>query len=120
MIIPMTRLKVADNCGARMVMCIGMIGQKKVARVGRIITVTVKESSEGAKVRKGTVQHAVVVRQRSPLRRKDGREVIFGDNACVLLTKDLKEPLGTRVFGPVAEELRKDWLKICSLAPRII
>ena len=117
----MTRLAVADNTGARIAMCIGIHGHPQgIARAGRLLTVTIKQAKPNAKVRPGTLHKALLIRCRKETPRGDGRWVRFGENACVLLTPDLK-PMGSRVHGPVAAELRKgNWLKILSLSNRVI
>ncbi len=117
-----TRLKVADNTGARQVMCIGVLGGsgKKYARVGDIIVVSVKRAIPGGMVKKGEVVRAVVVRTAHPYRRPDGSSIRFDENAAVILT-DKDNPKGTRIFGPVARELReKNFTKIISLAPEVL
>jgi large subunit ribosomal protein L14 len=117
-----TRLKVADNSGARLAECIRVLGgsSRRYARVGDIIVVTVKQVTPGAPIQKGQLSRAVVVRQRQPLRRSDGSIIRFDENACVLIG-DQQSPRGTRVFGPVARELReKDFMRIVSLAPEVI
>jgi large subunit ribosomal protein L14 len=117
-----TRLKVADNSGARLAECIRVLGgsSRRYARVGDIIVVTVKQVTPGAPIEKGQLSRAVVVRQRQPLRRPDGSIIRFDENACVLIG-DQQSPRGTRVFGPVARELReKDFMRIVSLAPEVI
>ena len=117
-----TRLKVADNTGARSVLCIGILGgtHRKYGRVGDIITVTVKRAIPNASVKKGEVARAVIVRCAQPYRRADGSYIRFDDNAAVILTDKL-EPRGTRIFGPVARELRdKKFTKILSLAPEVL
>jgi large subunit ribosomal protein L14 len=117
-----TRLKVADNSGARVAECIRVLGgsSRRYARVGDIIVVTVKQVTPGAPIQKGQLSRAVVVRQRQPLRRSDGSIIRFDENACVLIG-DQQSPRGTRVFGPVARELReKDFMRIVSLAPEVI
>lgn len=117
-----TRLVVADNSGAREVMCIGILGysNKKYATVGDKIVVSVKKAIPRASVEEGDVVRAVVVRVRKEIRRKDGSYVRFDDNAVVLLNQ-YDEPMGTRVFGPVARELReKGFTRIVSLAPEVI
>ena len=121
MIQEQTRLKVADNSGARSVMCIRVLGTKsKVARVGDVIRVSVKEAQPNGMVKKGAVSPAVVVRTTKEVRRKDGSYIRFDDNACVLLDA-AGEMKGTRVFGPVARELRdKKFMKIVSLAPEVL
>ena len=117
-----TRLRVADNSGAKEVMCIKVLGgsKRRYASVGDIIIVSVKEASPNSKVKKGDVAKAVVVRTRSKLRRMDGSYLSFDDNSAVLINAAL-EPIGTRIFGPVARELRaKQFVKIVSLAPEVI
>lgn len=118
----MTRLKVADNTGAREVMCIGILGEsaKKFATVGDKIVVSVKKTIPGSSMEKGKVVRAVIVRTRKEVRRKDGSYVRFDDNAVVLLNQ-ADEPIGTRVFGPVARELRdKGFTRVVSLAPEVV
>lgn len=122
MIQPYTRLKAADNTGARQMMCIGVPGgsRKKYARVGDIIVATVKRATPAGAVKKGDVVRAVVVRCARPYRRPDGSYIRFDDNAAVILT-DKNNPRGTRIFGPVARELRdKNFTKIISLAPEVL
>ncbi len=117
-----TRLKVADNTGARQVMCIGMLGGtgKRYARVGDIITASVKRAIPGGMVKKGEVVKAVVIRTAQQYRRPDGSHIRFDENAAVILT-DKNNPKGTRIFGPVARELReKNFTKIISLAPEVL
>ncbi len=116
-----TRLDVADNTGARMATMIGVIGKKTLcARVGDIITANVKEASTGGTVKKGEVVRAVIVRTRQVIIRENGFCVRFDRNAIVIIDKD-KNPRGTRIFGPVARELReKNFMKIVSLAPEVI
>lgn len=117
-----TRLIVADNSGARTIMCIGVPGGsgKRYARVGDIIVGTVKTAAPNAAVKKGEVVRAVVVRTRQIYRRPDGSYIRFDDNAAVLLT-DQQLPRGTRIFGPVARELRdKNFMRIISLAPEVL
>ena len=117
-----TRLKVADNTGAKEVLCIKVLGgsRKRYARTGDQIVITVKKAIPGSNVKKGEIHKAVVVRTRKELKRKDGSYIRFDDNAAVLIN-DNKEPKGTRVFGPVARELReKQFMKILSLAPEVI
>ena len=116
-----SRLRVADNSGAKEVLCIRVLGgtKRRYASIGDKIVVTVKEASPGG-IKKGTVSRAVVVRTKKEIRRKDGSYIRFDDNAAVLLTAD-DEPRGTRIFGPVARELRdKDYMKIISLAPEVL
>jgi large subunit ribosomal protein L14 len=117
-----TILQVADNSGAKSVLCIRVLGGtgKKYARVGDIITVTVKIAVPGGVVKKGQVAKAVVVRTSKETRRPDGSYIRFDENAAVIIN-DAKEPVGTRIFGPVARELRdKKFMKIISLAPEVI
>jgi large subunit ribosomal protein L14 len=117
-----TILDVADNSGARRISCILPLGNQVglIARLGDIITANVKEASPDGSVKKGDVVKAVVVRTRKEYRRKDGTYIRFDDNAAVLIN-DQKEPIGTRVFGPVSRELReKEFLKIVSLAPEVL
>lgn len=118
-----TMLKVADNTGAKMVQCIRVLGgyQKRYASLGDIITIVVKVATPHSMVKKGEVHHAVVVRVRKEVRRKDGVYVRFDENACVLVDKASKEPKGTRIFGPIARELREHgYMKIISLAPEVL
>jgi len=117
-----TRLKVADNTGARELLCIGILGSSKrrYASVGDIIVGTVKQAAPSSSVRKGEVVRAVVVRTAKEYGRKDGSYIRFDDNAAVILTDD-QNPRGTRIFGPVARELRdKGFLRIVSLAPEVL
>ena len=117
-----TRLTVADNSGAKEVLCIKVLGgsRKKYAKLGDLIVVTVKKAIPGGIVKKGEVTKAVIVRTKKELRRKDGSYIRFDDNAAVLINNQ-KEPQGTRVFGPVARELReRKFMKILSLAPEVI
>ena len=116
-----TRLKVADNTGAKEVLCIKVLGgsKKKYAKLGDVIVITVKKTIPGG-IKKGEVSKAVVVRVRKEYRRKDGSYIRFDENAAVLINNQL-EPIGTRVFGPVARELRdKNFTKILSLAPEVL
>jgi large subunit ribosomal protein L14 len=115
-------LKVADNSGARVVECIRVIGgsNRRYARVGDTIMVAVKQVTPGGPILKGSMSRAVVVRQRQPLRRPDGSVIRFDENACVLIG-DQQNPRGTRVFGPIARELReREFMRIVSLAPEVI
>jgi large subunit ribosomal protein L14 len=115
-------LNVADNSGARQVMCIKVLGgsKRRYARVGDIIKVTVKEAIPRGKVKKGQVMNAVVVRTRKGVRRQDGSIIRFDDNAAVLLNAQ-NAPIGTRIFGPVTRELRSEqFMRIISLAPEVI
>ena len=115
-----TELQVADNTGAKKVRMIRRLGQnKKTASVGDIIVCHVKESSTEAAVKKGTVVRALVVRTRAPLRRRDGSYLRFDENAVVIVNDD-GTPKGTRIFGPVARELRQKYMKIISLAPEVL
>lgn len=116
-------LTVADNSGAKVVSCIMVHGgyQKRYAHIGDIITVTIKEAQPHTQMKKGTVAHAVVVRTRKELRRKDGSYVRFDDNACVMIDQKSKEPKGTRIFGPIPREIKsKGFNKIASLAPEVL
>lgn len=118
-----SRLKVADNSGAKKVLCIRVLGgyKKRYARVGEIITVAVKESTPHTAIKKGDVVHAVIVRTKKEIRRKDGSYLRFDDNACVIIDKNKKEPKCTRIFGPVAREVRRaGFFKIASLAPEVL
>ena len=116
-----SRLNVADNSGAKQVLCIRVLGgsKRRYASIGDTIVVSVKESSPGG-VKKGTVSKAVIVRTKKEIRRKDGSYIRFDDNAVVLLNA-AEEPRGTRIFGPVARELRdRDYMRIVSLAPEVL
>jgi len=122
MIQPYTRLKAADNTGAKQLMCIGVLGgtRRRYARVGDIIVASVKRATPGAMVKKGDVVRAVIIRCSQPYRRHDGSYIRFDENAAVILT-DRDNPRGTRIFGPVARELReKNFTKIISLAPEVL
>lgn len=117
-----SRLTVADNSGAKEVLCMHVLGgtKRRYASVGDMIVVTVKAAMPSSQVKKGTVSRAVVVRTKKEVRRKDGSYIRFEDNAAVLLNAQ-NEPRGTRIFGPVARELReKQFMKIVSLAPEVI
>ena len=117
-----SRLKAADNTGAKEIMCINVLGGtgKKYARVGDIIVASVKKATPGGVVRKGEVVRAVIIRCAQPYRRPDGSYIRFDENAAVILT-DKNNPKGTRIFGPVARELRdKNFTKIISLAPEVL
>jgi large subunit ribosomal protein L14 len=117
-----TRLTVADNSGAREVYCIKVLGgsKRRYASVGDIIVVSVKEAIPNAKVKKGDVAKAVIVRTKKELKRPDGSMIRFDDNSAVIIN-NAKEPVGTRIFGPVARELRaKKFMKIISLAPEVL
>jgi len=116
-------LKVADNSGAKKLQCIRVLGgyKKRYARIGDIITCAVKEAAPRAAVKKSDVVHAVIVRQRKEMRRKDGTYIRFDENAAVVIDKKTKEPRATRIFGPVGRELRnKGFQKIVSLAPEVL
>jgi len=118
-----TRLNVADNTGAKEILTIRVIGRsaKKTAEIGDIIVATVKQATPRGTAKKGDIIRAVVVRQRFPLQRRDGSMIQFDDNAAVLIDKESLNPIGTRVFGPVARELReKGFMKIISLAPEVL
>ena len=122
MIQQQTYLKVADNTGAKEVMCIRVLGGtgRRYANIGDVIVCSVKKAAPGGQVKKGEVVKAVVVRTVKGLRRADGSTIKFDDNAAVIIKED-KNPRGTRIFGPVARELReKDYLKILSLAPEVL
>jgi large subunit ribosomal protein L14 len=117
-----TYLDSADNTGAKRLYCIKVLGgtRRKYARLGDVVVVSVKEAIPSSKVDKGTVHRAVIVRTRKEQRRVDGSYVRFDNNAAVLINKD-NEPVGTRVFGPIARELRtKGFMKIISLAPEVV
>jgi large subunit ribosomal protein L14 len=117
-----TRLDVADNSGAKEVMCISVLGgsKRRYAGVGDIIKVSIKEAVPKGKVKKGDVHTAVVVRTAKEVRRADGSSIRFDTNAAVLINKE-NEPIGTRIFGPVPRELRaKNFMKIISLAPEVL
>ena len=122
MIQPQTRLKVADNSGAKQIMCINVLGgtRRRYARVGDIIVASVKVAIPHAAVKKKDVVRAVIVRTIKPYKRPDGSYIRFDENAAVILN-DKNEPRGSRIFGPVARELRdKDFMKIVSLAPEVL
>ena len=122
MIQPYTRLKAADNTGAKQIMCISVLGgtKKRYARVGDIIVASVKRATPMAVVKEGDVVRAVIIRTAQPYRRPDGSRIRFDENAAVILT-DKNNPKGTRIFGPVARELReKNFTKIISLAPEVL
>ena len=117
-----TRLKVGDNTGAKELLCIKVLGgsRRKYATVGDVIICSVKEASPGGVVKKGDVVKAVIVRTSKGIRRSDGSHIRFDDNAAVIIDNQ-KQPRGTRIFGPVARELRdKDYMKIISLAPEVL
>ena len=122
MIHPQPRLKVADNSGAKEIMCIRVLGGsfRRDGSIGDVIVASVKSATPGGAVKKGDVVKAVVVRMRKQKRRPDGSYIRFDDNAAVIIN-DQKMPRGTRIFGPVARELReKDFMKIVSLAPEVL
>ncbi len=122
MIMPQTRLKVADNTGAKVLMCIRVLGGsfRKYGNIGDIIVGTVKSAIPGGSVKKGDVVKAVIVRTNRGVRRSDGSSIKFDDNAVVIIDKD-KQPKGTRVFGPIARELRdRGYMKIISLANEVL
>ncbi|MGE3769548.1 MAG: 50S ribosomal protein L14 [Bdellovibrionales bacterium] len=117
-----SRLEVADNSGAREVMCVKVLGgsKRKFAGIGDVIVVSVKDAIPRGRVKKGQVLKAVIVRTKKDIRRADGTTIRFDGNACVLINKD-KEPIGTRIFGPVTRELRGDgFMKIISLASEVL
>lgn len=122
MIQTQTILEVADNSGARRVQCIKVLGgsHRRYARIGDVIKVSIKEAIPRGKVKKGDVMNAVVVRTRQGIRRQDGSLIRFDENAAVLLNNQ-RQPIGTRIFGPVTRELRGDqFMKIISLAPEVL
>ena len=122
MIQPQTRLKVADNSGAKEIMCIRVLGGsfRRDGSIGDVIVASVKSATPGGTVKKGDVVKAVIVRSKKGLRREDGTYIRFDENAAVIIRDD-KNPKGTRIFGPVARELReKDFMKIVSLAPEVL
>jgi large subunit ribosomal protein L14 len=123
MIQQQSRLKVADNTGAREILVIRVLGggQRRYATVGDVVVGSVKQAIPNSPVRKGEIVKAVVVRTRKEVRRPDGSYIRFDDNAAVLLTPDGQNPRGTRIFGPVARELReRQFMKIISLAPEVL
>ena len=122
MIQELSYLEVADNSGARKLMCIRVLGgsKKKFAKVGNVIKVSIKEAIPTGRVKKGEVVDAVIVRTKNKLRRSDGSAIRFDDNAAVLINAQ-KQPIGTRVFGPVSRELRnEEFMRIVSLAPEVL
>lgn len=122
MITAESTLRVADNSGAKGVLCIRVLGgtRRRYARIGDVISVSVKVAVPGGMVKKGQVAKAVVVRTRKEIRREDGSYIRFDDNAAVIINDNM-EPIGTRIFGPVARELRdKKFMKIISLAPEVV
>lgn len=122
MIQPQTRLKAADNSGAKELMCIKVLGGsfRKTANIGDVIVCSVKTATPGGAVKKGEVVKAVIVRTSKGIRRDDGTYITFDDNAAVIIGNN-QEPKGTRIFGPIARELReKNYMKIISLAPEVL
>jgi large subunit ribosomal protein L14 len=118
-----SKVKVADNSGAKTIQCIKVLGgyKKRYAGVGEIITCAVKEAAPHASIKKGDVVHAVIVRTKKEIRRKDGTYLRFSENACVIIDKNKKEPKATRIFGPIAREVRQaGFPKIASLAPEVL
>ena len=123
MITQESRLAIADNTGAKEILTIRVLGRsrKKTAEIGDIIVATVKHATPRGTAKKGEIVRAVVVRQKYPLQRRDGSMIRFDDNAAVIIDKESFNPIGTRVFGPVARELReKGFMKIVSLAPEVL
>ena len=117
-----SRLKVADNTGAKEIMCIRVLGgtRRRYANIGDIIVASVKSATPGGVVKKGDVVKAVIVRTKKGIQRNDGSYIRFDDNAAVIIN-DVRQPRGTRIFGPVARELReKDYMRIISLAPEVL
>lgn len=122
MVQPQTRLRVADNTGAKEIMCIRVLGGsfRRSGNIGDVIVASVKSATPGGVVKKGDVIRAVVVRSVKGIRRKDGSHIKFDDNAAVIIDNN-KQPKGTRIFGPIARELReKGYMKIISLAPEVL
>ena len=122
MIQPQTRMKVADNTGAKEIMCIRVMGgsKRKFANIGDVVVASVKKATPGGVVKKGDVVKAVIVRSVKGVKRGDGTQIRFDENAAVIIRDD-KNPRGTRIFGPVARELRdKEYMKIISLAPEVL
>jgi len=122
MVQAMSYLNVADNSGAKKAMCVKVLGgsKRKVARVGDVIVVAIKDALPNGAIKKGDLEKAVIVRTKKEYRRADGTYIRFDDNACVLIDAT-RNPMGKRIFGPVARELReKDYMKIVSLAPEVI
>lgn len=118
-----TKLKVADNSGAREVECIKVLGgyQPRYARIGDVITISVKSATPHSSIKKGDIMRAVIVRTKKEIKRKDGTCLRFSENACAILDKEKHEFRGTRVFGPIAREVRrKGFFKIASLAPEVL
>ena len=122
MVQAMSYLNVADNSGAKKAMCVKVLGgsKRKVARVGDVIVVAIKDALPNGAIKKGDLEKAVIVRTKKEYRRADGTYIRFDDNACVLIDAT-RNPMGKRIFGPVARELReKDYMKIVSLAPEVL
>lgn len=118
-----SKLEVADNSGARIVKCVKVLGGSKrmSAKLGDVVVVAVQQALPGGKIKKGDVKKAVIVRTKYPVRREDGSYIQFDTNSVVILGTQGQEPVGTRIFGPVARELRnKNYTKICSLAPEVL
>ncbi len=118
-----SKIKVADNSGARVVQCIRVLGgyKKRYARVGEVVIVAVKQATPHTPIKKGDVLKAVIVRTKKEIRRKDGTYLRFDENACVIVDKEKKEPKATRIFGPIAREVRRaGYFKIASLAPEVL
>lgn len=118
-----TKMEVADNSGARIVKCVKVLGGSKrmSAKLGDVVVVAVQNALPGGKVKKGDVKKAVIVRTKYPVRRDDGSYIQFDNNSVVILGNQGQDPMGTRIFGPVARELRnKNYTKICSLAPEVL
>ncbi len=118
-----SKIKVADNSGARVVQCIRVLGgyKKRYARVGEVVVVAVKQAAPHTAIKKGDVVKAVIVRTKKEIRRKDGTYLRFDENACVIVDKEKKEPKATRIFGPIAREVRRaGYFKIASLAPEVL
>jgi len=118
-----SKVKVADNSGARIVQCIKVLGgtRKRYARIGEVFTASVKAATPHTPIKKGDIVRAVLVRTKKEIRRKDGTYVRFDENACVIIDKEKKEPKGTRIFGPIPREVRrKGFFKIASLAPEVL
>lgn len=118
-----TRLKVADNSGAKVIQCFNVLGgtRRRYAKIGDIVVASVKSAEPRASVKKGDVVKAVIVRQKKALRRKDGSYIRFDENAAVVLSNNLVDPVGSRVFGPISREIRDEgYMKIISLAPEVL
>jgi large subunit ribosomal protein L14 len=118
-----SKVKVADNSGARQVKCINVPGgyRKRYARIGEVFTASVKEATPHTAIKKGDIVKAVLVRSKKEVRRQDGTYLRFDENACVILEKESKEPRGSRIFGPIAREVRRaGYFKIASLAPEVL